>query len=128
MRKILIIFAIVVITFTIVGAPEARGPRHYDATQDEMLMIAAQQTAEGDAQKAYRIYKEMKRLKAEEYRRLNSGADTAIVVFLLIVVGVISAAYFWSRLNDGRVSWISLIIAISSITVVVLWFFYPDII
>ena len=130
MKKILSILIVAIVVLTVVvEIVEARGPRrHYDTTTEDMMMVAAQQTADGDAKKAYRIYKEMKRLKAEEYRRLNSGADTAIVVFLLIVVGVISAAYFWSRLNDGRVSWISLIIAISSITVVVLWFFYPDII
>jgi len=104
MKKILSILIVAIVVLTVVEIVEARGPRrHYDTTTEDMMMVAAQQTADGDAKKAYRIYKEMKRLKAEEYRRLNSGADTAIVVFLLIVVGVISAAYFWSRLSDGRV-------------------------
>jgi len=126
MRKIMIILFVIAIVASTVEAADARGPRHHDTTTEDMMMVAAKQVAGDDAQKAYDVYKQMKKLQQEELsRNAHDEAITAMGLFLWSALLLLVVYVFLRRLFiERRISWLSLIAFLMLVSSAI-WTFFP---
>lgn len=112
MKRILIVFiAVVIMIAQFAQIVDARGPRHYDTTQDEM-MTAAQRVAGDDAKKAYEIYKQMKEIKRQEQREAINSEAYAMFLTILSAIILLSVYCFFRAVQQRRFSWKSLVVTL----------------